>query len=33
MPEETLYDILDVLKLLIPGSRYKMDDDRIYWHF
>lgn len=33
MPDEGLDDILGVLSLLIPGSRYKKDGDRVYWRF
>lgn len=33
MPDETLEDALDVLTLLIPGSRYKIEGDRVYYHF
>ena len=33
MPDEGLDDILGVLSLLIPGSGYKKDGDRIYWRF
>lgn len=33
MPGESLDDVLGVLVLLIPGSSYKKDADRIYWRF
>lgn len=33
MPGESLEDVLDVLKLLIPGSRYKIEGDRVYFLF
>lgn len=33
MPDETLEDALDVLTLLIPGSHYKIEGDRVYYHF
>ncbi len=33
VPGETLEDMLDVLKLLIPGSRYTRNGERIYWYF
>lgn len=33
VPGEKLDDILGVLTLLIPGSGYKKDGDRIYWRF
>lgn len=33
MPDETLKDALDVLTLLIPGSGYKVDGKRVYFHF
>ena len=33
MPGESLDDMLDVLILLIPGSGYRKENDRIYWHF
>lgn len=33
MPGESLDDVLDVLALLIPGSGYRKDADRIYWRF
>lgn len=33
MPGETLEDALDVLTLLIPGSSYRKDADRIFYHF
>lgn len=33
MPQESLEDALDVLTLLIPGSRYKIDGDRVYFLF
>ncbi len=32
-PDESLEDVLNVLSLLIPGSRYKMEGNRVYWHF
>ena len=32
-PDEDLGDILDVLVLLIPGSRYKIIENRVYWRF
>lgn len=32
-PDESLEDALDVLTLLIPGSRYSQDESRIYYHF
>jgi len=33
MPEESLEEVLDVLTLLIPGSSYKKENDRVYWRF
>jgi ferric-dicitrate binding protein FerR (iron transport regulator) len=33
MPDETLEDALDVLTLLIPESRYKVDGSRVYFRF
>ena len=33
MPDETLTDALDVLTLLIPGSRYRKDGDRVFFQF
>lgn len=33
MPDESLKDVLGVLTLLIPGSRYKIEGDRVYYHF
>lgn len=33
MPDETLDDVLNVLTLLLPGSRYKKDGERIFWEF
>ena len=33
LPDETLEDALDILTLLIPGSRYKKDENRIYYQF
>lgn len=33
MPDETLKDALDILTLLMPGSRYKIDGNRVYFHF
>lgn len=33
LPDETLSDALDVLTLLIPGSSYRMEGDRIYYNF
>lgn len=33
MPEESLQDVLDVLTLLIPGSRYSVDGKRVYCQF
>ena len=32
-PGESLEDVLNVLSLLLPGSRYKIEDDRVYWNF
>ncbi len=32
-PEESLEDDLEVLTLLIPGSRYTIDGDRVYFRF
>lgn len=32
-PEESLEDDLEVLTLLIPGSRYTVDGDRVYFRF
>ena len=31
MPDESLEDALDVLTLLIPGSRYKVEGNRVYF--
>ena len=33
MPGESLDDVLGVLTLLIPGSRYSKDGDRVFWKF
>lgn len=33
MPDESLEEALGVLTLLIPGSRYSVDGDRVYFHF
>ena len=33
LPDETLEDALDILKMLIPGSRYKRNGDRVYYQF
>ena len=33
MPDESLKDALDILTLLMPGSRYKIDGNRVYFHF
>ena len=33
MPNETLEDALDVLTLLIPDSRYRIDGNRVYFLF
>ena len=33
MPGESLEDALNILTLLIPGSRYEREGDRVYWHF
>ena len=32
-PDESLEDVLNVLTLIIPGSRYKQEGNRIYWQF
>lgn len=32
-PDETLEDALDVLTLLIPGSRYKIEGKKVYFRF
>ena len=33
LPDETLEDALDILQMLIPGSRYKRNGDRVYYQF
>ena len=33
LPDESLEDVLEVLSLLLPGSRYKIEGDRVYWSF
>lgn len=32
-PDESLEDVLNVLSLLIPGSRFTIEENRVYWHF
>ena len=32
-PDESLEDALDILTMLIPGSRYKRNGDRVYYQF
>ena len=33
VPDETLEDALGVLTLLLPGSRYRIEGERVYFHF
>ncbi len=33
LPDETLDDALEILKMLIPGSSYKRNGDRVYYQF
>lgn len=32
-PDESLEDVLNVLSLLIPGSRFKIEGNRVFWRF
>ena len=33
VPEDTLEDALGVLTILIPGSKYRIEGNRVYYHF